>query len=122
MKFFSLSALFVIASCANIKHATNANIQDFKSFEKNQSERDYWNKKVSEIKKGEETSCKLLGEIKGSDNAFDQGPEYAVLYMKVNAFKEYKANAILVEGNEKVGNYGSQAFGKAYQCGASASR
>lgn len=105
----------VITSCTNLKHATSINFKDFKSFSRNASEKDYWDKKIKIMTVVDEKKCQDLGEVFGKDNAIDQGPEYAVLYMKVNADK-LKADSIKINGQNKVGDYGNEAFGHAYKC------
>ena len=110
-----LLAVAFLSSCANLKHATSTNLSEVKHFRNNHAQIDYWNTKVATLKNGEEANCKLIGDIKGKDNVFDAGAEFAVLYMKINANK-LGADSILVKWTKNIGNYGNEAFGNAYLC------
>jgi hypothetical protein len=111
----TIFALFFLVSCTNLQHATSTNLSDVKHFRNNYEVRDFWNQKVASLKTGEEVGCKLLGDVQGRDNIFDQGPEFAELYMKVNA-KKIGADSIIVKSKKPVGNYGSEVHGIAYLC------
>jgi hypothetical protein len=106
---------FLLVSCTNLRHATSTNLSDIKHFRNNFETRDFWNQKVATLEAGKEANCKLLGNVNGTDNIFDQGREFAVLYMKVNA-KKMGADSILVKNIRPIGDYGALATGKAYDC------
>jgi hypothetical protein len=111
-----ISIILLFASCANIKHAldgTNINILDQDTDSKLKEIDDA----VSIVSLDQAKHCQLISSLKAKDNVYNSGEKYAIIELKRKA-SQLKANSITVDKVEKIGTYGHEAFGNAWNCAA----
>lgn len=114
MKSFLFFVLFLLSSCSNIQHLTNSNISDLQGLSTNQTLRMKYDA-VNTITADEAAKCQSVGKLDAKDNALDTGEKYAILYVKAKAL-ELKADSVIIEKVQKVGEYGHHAFGEGFKC------
>ena len=113
--FILIVSISILASCANLRHATNINVMKVKSYKNNPEKAEKLDKDVRTISSKEANKCKLLAKHTALDNVFDSGKKFSVIYLKQEA-KRVGGNAVEITKIEKSGDYGFKAHGKIFKC------
>ena len=109
--FISLSLI----SCANVRHATNTNVREFKNISHDIKWQKQIDRDVDIMSEEKVKNCNFIQDYTAKDNVIDQGEKFAILYIKLRA-KEVEGNALVIESSQKIGDYGHTVYGKIYHC------
>ena len=107
-------AIFLVG-CTNLRHATNINLGQIKGLKFQKEQQKTLNNKIKIITEQDAKKCKLLQNDMAKDTVLEQGKHIPVLYLKAKAY-ELDANAIIIDSEEKVGDYGHVVKGRIFIC------
>lgn len=115
MKLLMFSMIIIFSGCTNIRHATNINASQVKGIKFQLETQKKLNKKIKVISEEESKKCQFVQEYAAKDTVLEQGKEIPIFYIKAKA-DELDANAIIIDSEEKIGDYGHTAKGRIFTC------